>query len=65
MRWDGSSTGGVAGNTFYMYNGTLTNVTSGYSYEQSGTTFALKTTGTRSENPGSFYNGTYELVYVY
>lgn len=65
MRWDGSSTGGVAGNTFYMYNGTLTNVTSGYSYSQSGTTFTLSSTGSRSASPGSFYNGTYELVYIY
>lgn len=65
MRWDGSSTGGVAGNTFYMYNGTLTNVTSGYSYSQSGTTFTLSSTGARNTSPGSFYNGTYELVYVY
>lgn len=65
MRWDGSSTGGVAGNTFYMYNGTLTNVTSGYSYSQSGTTFTLSSTGSRSASPGSFYNGTYELTYIY
>ena len=65
MRWDGSSTGGVAGNTFYMYNGTLTNVTSGYSYSQSNTTFTLSSTGSRSASPGSFYNGTYELVYIY
>ncbi len=65
MRWDGSSTGGVAGNQFYMYNGTLSNVTSGYSYSQSGTTFTLSSTGSRSAAPGSFYNGTYELVYVY
>lgn len=65
MRWDGSSSGGVAGNTFYMYSGTLSNVTSGYSYEQDGTTFTLSSTGSRSASPGSFYNGTYELVYVY
>ena len=65
MRWDGSSSGGVAGNTFYMYSGTLTNVTSGYSYSQDGTTFTLSSTGTRSASPGSFYNGQYELVYVY
>ena len=65
MRWDGSSSGGVAGNTFYMYNGTLTNVTSGYSYSHSGTTLTLSSTGSRSGSPGSFYNGTYELVYVY
>lgn len=65
MRWDGSSTGGVAGNTFYMYSGTLSNVTSGYSKSQDGTTFTLSSTGTRSTSPGSFFNGTYELVYVY
>ena len=65
MRWDGSSTGGVEGNTFYMYSGTLTNVTSGYSYSQSGTTFSLSSSGSRSASPGSFYNGDYELVYVY
>ena len=65
MRWDGSSNGGVAGNTFYMSSGTLTNVTSGYSKSQSNTTFTLSSTGSRSTSPGSFYNGTYELVYVY
>lgn len=65
MRWDGSSSGGVAGNTFYMYNGTLTNVTSGYSYSQDSTTFTLSSTGSRSASPGSFFNGTYEMVYVY
>ena len=65
MRWDGSSTGGVAGNQFYQYNGTLSNVTSGYSYSQTGTTFTLSSSGSRSAAPGSFYNGDYELVYVY
>lgn len=65
MRWDGSTTGGVAGRCFYMSSGQLTNITSGYSYSQSGTTFTLSSTGTRSASPGSFYNGTYELVYVY
>lgn len=65
MRWDGSSSGGVAGNTFYMYSGTLTNVTSGYSYSQDSTTFTLSSTGSRSASPGSFFNGTYEMVYVY
>lgn len=65
MRWDGSSNGGVAGNTFYMSSGTLTNVTSGYSKSQDGTTYTLSSTGSRSASPGSFFNGTYELVYVY
>ena len=53
MRWDGSSSGGVAGNTFYMYSGTLTDVTSGYSYSQNGTTFTPSSTGSRSASPGS------------
>lgn len=65
MRWDGSSSGGVAGTRFYQYSGQLTNVTSGYSFSQNGTTFTLETTGSRSTSPGSFYNGTYELVYIY
>ena len=65
VRWDGSSSGGFAGRCFYRYNGTLTNVTSGYSKSQSGTTFTLSSTGSRSASPGSFYNGTYEMVYVY
>lgn len=65
IRWDGSTTGGIEGRCFYMYSGQLTNITSGYSYSQSGTTFTLSSTGSRSASPGSFYNGTYELVYVY
>lgn len=65
IRWDGSTTGGVEGRCFYMYSGQLSNITSGYSHSQDGTTFTLTTTGTRSASPGSFYNGTYEMVYVY
>lgn len=65
IRWDGSTTGGVEGRCFYMYSGQLTNITSGYSYSQSGTTFTLSSTGSRSASPGSFYNDTYEMVYVY
>ena len=65
VRWDGSSTGGVAGRCFYMYSGTLTNITSGYSYSQSGTTYTITSSGSRSASPGSFFNGDYEMVYVY
>ena len=65
IRWNGSSTGGVEGRQFYMYNGTLTNVTSGYSYSYSNNTLTLTSTGSRSAAPGSFYNGTYELIYIY
>lgn len=65
MRWDGSSTGGVAGNKFYQYNGTYSNQTSGYSYSYSNNTLTLTSTGSQSSSPGSFYNGDYELIYVY
>ena len=65
MRWDGSSTGGVAGNRYYVYNGQYSNVTSGYSYSYSNGTLTVSSSGGQSTSPGSFYNGTYELVYVY
>ena len=65
MRWDGSSSGGVAGNKFYQYNGTFSNQTSGYSYSYSNGTLTLSSTGSQSSSPGSFYNGDYELIYVY
>ena len=62
MRWTGSAT---AGNSFRRSNGTFANVTSGYSFTASGTSLTVTTSGTSTTNPGSFYNGTYELVYVY
>ena len=65
IRWDGSSSGGFAGRCFYQYNGTLTNTTSGYSKSQSGTTYTITSSGSRSASPGSFFNGNYEMVYVY
>lgn len=65
MRWDGSSSGGVAGNKFYQYNGTYSNQTTGYSYSYSNGTLTLSSTGSQSSSPGSFYNGDYELIYVY
>lgn len=65
MRWDGSQSGGVAGNVHARSNGQLSNVTSGYSFEYSGTTLTVKSSGARNTSPGSFYNGTYELVYIY
>lgn len=65
MRWDGSATGGVAGNRWYMYNGQYSNITSGYSYSYSNGTLTLSSTGSQSASPGAFYAGTYELVYVY
>lgn len=62
MRWTGSAT---AGNSFRRSNGTYANVTSGYSFTASGTSLTVTTSGTSTSNPGSFYNGTYELTYVY
>lgn len=62
MRWTGSAT---AGNSFRRSNGTYANVTSGYSFSASGTSLTVATSGNSTTNPGSFYNGTYELTYVY
>lgn len=62
MRWTGSAT---AGNSFRRSNGTYANVTSGYSFSASGTSLTVTTSGNSTTNPGSFYNGTYELTYVY
>ena len=62
MRWTGTAT---AGNSFRRSNGTYANVTSGYSFSASGTSLTVTTTGTSTSNPGSFYNGTYELTYIY
>lgn len=59
------STETVVGNTFRMSNGTYSNITSGYSFSYSGTTLTVTSSGTRSASPGSFYNGAYELTYVY
>lgn len=65
IRWDGSSTGGVVGNKYYVYNGQYSNQTTGYSQSYSNGTLTLTTTGSQTASPGSFFNGTYELVYVY
>ena len=62
MRWTGTAT---AGNSFRRSNGTYANVTSGYTVSASGTSLTVTTTGTSTTNPGSFYNGTYELTYIY
>lgn len=42
------------------------NITSGYSFTYSGTTLTISSSASsRSASPGAFYNGTYELVYIY
>lgn len=42
------------------------NITSGYSWSYSGTTLTVTSSAaSRSASPGAFYNGSYELFYVY
>ena len=42
------------------------NITSGYSWSYSGTTLTITSSASsRSASPGAFYNGSYELLYVY
>ena len=56
----------VEGRLFRMGSTRQTeNVTSGYSASYSGTTLTLTSTGNRTTSPGCYYNGSYELVYVY
>ena len=62
MVYDGTST---VGNVHARSSGQYSNVTSGYSWSYSGTTLTLTSSGARNTSPGSFYNGTYELVYIY
>ena len=60
--YDGTDT---KGNCYRMSNGNYANVTTGYSWTYSGTTLTITSSGSRTASPGSFYNGTYELVYTY
>ena len=62
IRYNGTNT---TGRYFYQSSGTLTNSTTHYSYSYSGTTLTLTSSGSRSAAGGSFYNGDYELVYIY
>ena len=63
MRYNGTN---VTGRLFRMGSTRQTeNVTAGYSYTYSGTTLTVTSTGNRTTSPGCFYNGSYELVYVY
>ena len=60
--WDGSS---AYGNTHYRYNGSYMNSTS-FTASVSGSSITFSSNASsRSSSPGSFYNGTYELTYVY
>lgn len=63
MRYNGTNT---TGNCFRMGSTRrVDNVTSGYSYTYTGTTLTISSSGSRTASPGSFYNGGYELVYIY
>lgn len=62
MEYNGTNT---RGNRWYRYNGQFSNITSGYSYTYSDGTLTLSSSGNQTTSPGSFYNGSYELVYVY
>ncbi len=62
MVWTGSA---CRGNSFRRSNGTYANVTSGYSATTGTNSITFSSSGTSTSNPGSFYNGTYELTYIY
>ena len=62
VRYNGTNTNG---RYFYRYNGTLTNDTSHYSFTYANGTLTISSSASRSAAGGSFYNGSYELVYIY
>ena len=63
MRYNGTNT---TGRLFRMGSTRQTeNVASGYSFTYSGTTLTVSSSGNRTTSPGCFYNGSYELVYIY
>ena len=62
VRYNGTNT---YGNYWRMSNGTFYNDTSHYSYTYSGGTLTITSSAGRGSAGGSFYNGGYELVYVY
>lgn len=62
MVWNGST---CKGNSFRRSNGTYANVTSGYSVTTGTNSITFTSNGTSTTNPGSFYNGSYELLYAY
>ena len=53
------------GNYWRMSNGTYYNDTTHYSHTYSNGTLTVTSSGSRSAAGGSFYNGTYELLYIY
>lgn len=62
MQYDGTNT---YGNYWRMSTGNYYADTTHYSFTYSSGTLTVKSSGSRTAAGGSFYNGTYELVYVY
>ena len=63
MRYNGNNT---EGRLFRMGSTRQTeHVTSGYSFTYSNGTLTVSSSGNRTTSPGCFYNGSYELVYIY
>ena len=63
MRYNGTNT---EGRCFQMGSTRQTlHVTSGYSYTYNNGTLTVSSTGNRTTSPGCFYNGSYELTYIY
>ena len=63
MRYNGSNTYGTymrVGSTRGIYNDTTH-----YSYTYSNGTLTVRSSASRTAAGGSFYNGTYELTYIY
>lgn len=62
VRYNGTNTNG---NYWRMSNGTFYADTSHYSFTYSNGTLTVKSSGGRGSAGGSFYNGDYELTYIY
>ena len=62
VRYNGTNT---QGNYYRRSNGTYYADTTHYSYTYSGTTLTISSSASRGSAGGSFYNGSYELVYIY
>lgn len=63
MRYNGTNHDGT-----YVRIGSTRGIypdTTHYNHSYSGTTLTVTTSGSRTGEGGSFYNGTYELVYIY
>lgn len=64
--WDGTD---AWGNYYQRSNGSFNNVAnnaeSGFNVTVSGSSITFSSDATRTSAPGSFYNGVYELTYVY